>query len=356
MTVRPAIALALVGAVALAACAPTSRFPTVDPAVAEAEARKQRVAALETQLRRNGRLQNTAFPILVAGAELCGDAVAPRLGLGTVTLEHYGREWRETSRTHFGIGDRLTVLFVVKGSPAEAAGLERGDKILRFDGKPLGTGKRAFQEYDRLLRKRGIGNVELVFEREGASRTVFVEAVAACDYPVLLVHRGDVNAWADGKNVYVTTGMLRFSETDHELALIVGHELAHNTRGHVAAKQGNILIGAIVGALITGATGVDVTDLGAQMGAAAFSQDFEAEADYVGVYLAARAGFDVTQAASFWRRMGAEHPAAIHLAGSTHPSTAMRFLAVESAIEEIATKRTGGRPLIPEEARAVATP
>ena len=33
--------------------------------------------------------------------------------------------------------------------------------------------------------------------------------------------------------------MLRFVETNEELALIIGHEMAHNTRGHIEAKLGN---------------------------------------------------------------------------------------------------------------------
>ncbi len=146
--------------------------------------------------------------------------------------------------------------------------------------------------------------------------------------------------------------MLRFAETDEEVALVLGHELAHNTRGHIASRQGNALIGAIFGAVLTGLTGVDVTNLGSQIGAGAFSQDFEAEADYVGVYHTARAGFDIANAASFWRRMGLSHPQAIHLSGSTHPSTATRFLAIEKTVDEIETKRANNLPLVPDERAA----
>ena len=104
-----------------------------------------------------------------------------------------------------------------------------------------------------------------------------------------------------------------------------------------------------MGAAVSVLSGVDVTDFGAQTGARAFSQDFEAEADYVGVYHAGRAGYDVRKAASFWRRLGASHPAAIHLAGSTHPSTAKRFLALEQAVAEFERKREKGLPLLPDE-------
>ena len=85
-----------------------------------------------------------------------------------------------------------------------------------------------------------------------------------------------------------------------------------------------------------------------QVGALAFSQEFEAEADYVGVYHAARAGYDTRKAAYFWRRMAAAHPRAIGLQGTTHPSSANRFLAVEAASKEVAEKRAGGTRLVPE--------
>ena len=92
-----------------------------------------------------------------------------------------------------------------------------------------------------------------------------------------------------------------------------------------------------------------MTNLGAEAGAAAFSQEFESEADYVGVYHAARAGFDVSNAATMWRRMGTKNPRSISLLGTTHPSTAKRYLAIEKAVQEIELKRQAGLPLVPEE-------
>ncbi len=165
--------------------------------------------------------------------------------------------------------------------------------------------------------------------------------VVACNTPLAVL--------PDGNGIYVTTGMLRFARSDDELALVIGHELAHNTRGHIAAKMGNMLLGSLLGAGLSVATGVNVTDIGTRAGADAFSQEFEAEADYVGVYHAARAGYDIASAASFWRKLGAEHPQAINLQGSTHPSTARRYLAVEKAVEEFQRKKAAGLPLVPEE-------
>ncbi len=139
---------------------------------------------------------------------------------------------------------------------------------------------------------------------------------AACDYPVLLDKRDVVNAFADGNQIYITQGMLRFVDNPGELATVVAHELAHNMMGHRAAKETNMVAGAGVGLIfdiLAAAAGVntggDFMRIGAEAGAGAFSQDFEAEADYVGVYLMARGGYDIDLAPNFWRRMAVIDPA-----------------------------------------------
>ena len=108
-----------------------------------------------------------------------------------------------------------------------------------------------------------------------------------CNYPTFLRDDDSVNAFADGSRIIVTSGLMRFAEADDELAFVIGHELAHNTMGHIESKTGNMILGGIVGAILTGLSGVNVIDPMMQVGVLAFSQAFEAEADYVGVYYAA---------------------------------------------------------------------
>jgi len=173
---------------------------------------------------------------------------------------------------------------------------------------------------------------------------------------VQLVGSDAVNAFADGKMVGITTGMLRFVESDDELAMVVGHELAHNALGHVGRQQGNSLAGALLGALVdigAAAAGVNTqgagTRIGMQAGGLAYAKDFEAEADYLGSYIAARAGYDISDAPFLWRRMAAEHPSSIGKTFmATHPSTPERATALERTIAEIREKEARGAPLVPE--------
>ena len=337
------------GVAMTAGCAPKSRFPTVDERLARDEARKQQAVAIRTYIRYKSRLDNVAFRVMAGNAELCGAKVRWRFGGLSLTIDHYAPGWREAARATLGIGARPKVVYVVKGSPAHLAGMAAGDRILRLNGESLGTGKAGNQKLVDAMRNSEGAELALTVERRGEERTFSVKPVVACDYPLILLFNDAVNAWADGEKIYITTGMLRFVENDEEIALIIGHELAHNTRGHVAAKRGNVLLGAILGAAVSVLSGVDVTDIGARSGAGTFSQDFEAEADYVGVYHVGRAGYDVRKAASFWRRLGASNPAAIYFAGGTHPSTAKRFLALDRAVAEFERKREKGLPLFPDE-------
>ena len=49
------------------------------------------------------------------------------------------------------------------------------------------------------------------------------------------------------EKIVIQTGILRSTETDADLAIVVGHELAHNTMGHYDKKQINGLLGAVGG-------------------------------------------------------------------------------------------------------------
>ncbi|MFL5562034.1 MAG: M48 family metalloprotease [Gemmatimonadaceae bacterium] len=77
------------------------------------------------------------------------------------------------------------------------------------------------------------------------------------------------------------------------------------------------------------------------------SQDFEREADCVGMYILARAGRPYADAPNFWRRMGQESPGSIKYA-STHPASAERFIRLDKPVAEIQAKVASGAPLLPE--------
>jgi len=329
-------------------CAPTLGQIPVSSAEVHNEAEKQRELAFDVYDRRQERLDRVAWRVAQASAELC-----PRTrfayGVTIHNIDAYENEYRKIITRKFNLTQEITVRSVIEGFPAQLAGIQAGDTIKVIQGQSL-KGKTYLQSRDLMaLANPATDSLRVTVTRSGSEYVFAMVGREICDYPALLVSDDVVNAYADGQRVVITTGMIRFAESDDELALVVGHEMAHNARGHLDKKLGNSLLGGILDVAIAFGTGVNTGGAFSQAAAQSFSQEFETEADYVGVYMAARAGFAIKEAPSFWRRMAVEHPGSIKTNFmASHPSTPERFLRLERAVEEIADRKNGGGPLMPE--------
>lgn len=329
------------------ACAPVTKQPQITNDQARSEADRQLEASIRRHVILQERAMNVFRPITTANVDLCGDKVRRSIGVNFIFGNSLPANQQPIySRLYNANGSDMAVMFALKGSPGAAAGIQPGDVVESFEGMTRGEIAGVVPKKDRTI------PVTLHVRRAGEVRTVTVQPELICDYPLAVTMQEIVNAFADGKKVVVTSGMMKFVESDDELALVLGHELAHNTMGHLDKKKGNefvgVLLGATLGVLSGGLATGSIMDSSAAAGRAAFSQEFEGEADYVGVYHAARAGYRVADAAALWRRMGEANPTSIHLEGSSHPSTAKRFLAIEAAAAEVERKRAGGEPLAPD--------
>lgn len=175
----------------------------------------------------------------------------------------------------------------------------------------------------------------------------------ACYFDYKLSLDRDVNAYADGKTVVVNYGMMRFVENDDELAGVVAHELAHNLMEHPKSSGRNAVIGAAFGTLLDAVaasqgfgTGGGFGEIGAEASVLHYSSDFEMEADYVGAYIMARAGYNPRRIAPYWRRMSVAFPDDAD-GGTSHPSNPERFVALQKTVEEIEMKKKQKRRLVP---------
>ena len=331
----------------LIGCATTMKLPEVDVDEAEHEAYRQRVAAWRKEAADNQRFSEIAFSIRRDNVKFC-KRKAFEIGITYATIDQHEEVWRDVARTEGKITERLTVLTVARESAAAAAGLLPGDKIVRVNGEDIGVGPKAREEFKWALEDHEKQNMSLNVWRDGETHSIETAPSLVCKYPFYLIRQDDLNAWTDGQSVFFTTAMLRFVKSDDALALILGHELAHITLGHVRKQITNTVIGAAIGAVVSELLGEDVMEEGAEIGSMAYSQDFETEADYVGAYFAARSGFDVENAAKVWWRIAMEYPESIDLEGSTHPSTAIRHVALKQVAEEIRKKSDSQKPLEPD--------
>ena len=162
-----------------------------------------------------------------------------------------------------------------------------------------------------------------------------------------------INAHADGNNVVVYPALIDFARNDNHLAFVIAHEFAHNILTHVATQQKNVMTGGLLGTLLDVAAasqGVDTKGqmgkMGSQAGLLRYSKGFEEEADYVGLYILARAAYKLEDAPEFWRAMSASDPKGIY-GGQTHPSNPARYIAMNKTIAEIRAKQKANQPLTP---------
>jgi Zn-dependent protease with chaperone function len=168
---------------------------------------------------------------------------------------------------------------------------------------------------------------------------------------VYLPAERDINAYTDGSKILLTQGMLDFV-SDDELSVVIGHELAHDVMHHMTKQKINTLMIEIAGGFVDGFINVGMTEKMLTAYTALWSPEFEKEADYVGLYLLARADGRIGAAAPFWRRMAAEHGMDSVLPPDfifhTHPPAPERFAVLREAEAEIIAKAKAHKPLMPE--------
>ncbi|MBW2000048.1 MAG: M48 family metalloprotease [Deltaproteobacteria bacterium] len=313
-------------------CATRLKSPAPADMAVEAERREQLKFALSLLLERQARASVVANKLLRANAQLCGDDIRYTFGFFAIDSGTFKPEYREVA-TDIGLEQGVRVWKVLPGLEAAASGLKKGDRIVEVNGKAVSD----FESFTIAMKEPWeTGRLSMkVARNDDEVVSVSLKGRPACDYRIAVIERDVVNAFADGKNVFVTTGMLRFLESDDELAIVLGHEFAHNALRHLRQMQAQSFAGMLVDLAILVFGGVDTRGLFSQLGRLVYSKEFESDADYMGLYFAARAGYQVEAAPLLWRRMAAEHPGGIKDTTwlASHPSTPERAVSLKRTIE-----------------------
>ena len=165
-------------------------------------------------------------------------------------------------------------------------------------------------------------------------------------YVVELIEDEAVNAATDGDRIYVARGLLDFAANDGEVAAVLAHEIAHGLLDHLGSKQQDAMLGAMLGAVLGTAVGVDATGLGANLGALTYSKTYEREADYVGLYILARAGYGLRDAYTMWQKLATVSTSRGSFLDS-HPAFTERLALLRATNDEIAAKIRARQPLVP---------
>jgi len=294
------------------------------------------------------RVADVAYRIVTANAALCSD-VKPRTGLVLQTALQYSPRVRAQAERELRIGDAASVDVVASGSPAAEAGLRSGDVLLAVDGQALSTGaasaptagaderpatyapvENAQAALDAALAQ---GPVRLRVRRGAAELEVVVPRRIGCAYDAQVMPGSELNASADGRHVFISAALVDYASSDDNLAVVLGHEFAHDVLHHRQREDEEGFARGVLG----------------QLGSSPASHMVaEKEADYVGLYLAARAGYDISGAPYFVGHI----PTVAGDLGLTHPSNGEREAAVAATRDEILAKRQRGEALIPTPATA----
>jgi Zn-dependent protease with chaperone function len=264
------------------------------------------------------------------------------------TYPFLGFNWWLTAR------GRVVIDQVWYPSPAKDAGLKPGDVILAAHNWPLypwmAEGDRYLQTTRQvfwgsipgevlvslLLAVKNVrmelrepylrGPVELLVQREDRKFTVtlYPQHLPA-EYAILVATNpavgNTVNAWAALGRIIISRRYVSFCRTDDELALVIGHELAHQVLGHRLRRAGQSQLAWLVGDTVVAFTTFTLNSLlrlwyqptfekdllneVPQATVSAFSRGDEREADAYGMWYAFQAGYDIEAALMVMERQAA---------------------------------------------------
>lgn len=162
------------------------------------------------------------------------------------------------------------------------------------------------------------------------------------DWAVSVIDSPDVNAFCmPGGKIAFFTGLLgKLSLSDEEVAMVMGHEMAHALREHAReqmAKGTATSLGLRLGAELLGLGdwGSVAADMGTQLLTLKFSRQDESEADLVGLDLAARAAYNPKASVSLWEKMAKAGGGGNFAFLSTHPSGPARIKQLQANVPKV---------------------
>jgi len=247
----------------------------------------------------NARVEAVSHRVLTANADQC-PKIKRTVGFSVHTLKDYPYELQPLAQYMLGVNEGMSVRSVVSDGPAGRAGVVSGDEIQEVGDVKIARSSVA----DRIwavaeAREMQEPAVAVRFLRDGQSRSVALRTEPICDYPVTLIFSDAINAHTDGVGLYITSELVRRTESDDRLALILAHEL-----GHILLHE-------------------DMYDRGPQI---------EMEADAAGLALITRAGYDLDVAIEEMDRFGRTLTAG---ASGSHPAHEERVKALRKRQADI---------------------
>ncbi len=333
----------------LGACA--SQMPSQTPTKTVPTASTAERSALRKMVAQQDRLYRVAAPLMIQNAELCASHARNLLGFTAKNQYSYTSALIEEARSVLGLDERLQVMGILQGSGADKAGLRRGDKLITVEGQPMPTGPGAERQAATLLvplvaPQGGRDGLQLTVLRGGANMALSIPFTRGCGYSIEVGNADLVNAYADGRRILITRGMMDFTQSDTELAYVLAKTIAHNVFQHASELNMHATLEGVIENLSQ--VQPDEQTLAGSNGIKPMPAELDAQADRLGLYLAARAGYSVDGAVSFWQRLERQYPTSVRNGYSAlHPQFHARLPVLRNTVIEILGRLASNAPLQP---------
>lgn len=154
------------------------------------------------------------------------------------------------------------------------------------------------------------------------------------NWQIAVVKSNELNAWAmpGGKMMFYTGLVEKLQLNDDEIAVVMGHEMAHALKEHGKASRNVGIATSVIGVVVDLGTsialGIDGMGVGSSVvdviATKPYSRSNETEADEVGLILMAKSGYNPQYAPKLWQKMQAQGGSKVATIFSTHPSDESR--------------------------------
>jgi len=143
-----------------------------------------------------------------------------------------------------------------------------------------------------------------------------------------------------GGHIYVYTGLIKFLDTEDELAGVLGHEIAHADKRHSTRQMTKMMPLSVIASVIGQKYNQEqIAQVTAGIVGLSFSREHETEADEWSVNYLCKTKYNSAGAAGFFKKMqGKSGSVPVFL--STHPSPTNRVQKIESKAASMGCSRS----------------
>ena len=234
----------------------------------------------------------------------------------------------------------------------------RKQMLLVSDSELLSASLTQYDEYMKSATKSTDKTKLAMVERTGKKIASATEAylkqnglekeISNFSWDFSLIKSDEVNAFCmPGGKIVVYEGLLPLMSSEDELAVVIGHEVAHAVAKHSNERMSQELLAQYGSSILNAALstkssamqtiGGTVFGLGAQLGVMLpYSRQHEYEADYMGLVFMTMAGYNPSTAVTFWQKMSnASGGGNSSDFMSTHPSDSKRIAEIQRRLPEM---------------------